>query len=534
MPGSAPSCIHLLAAATTLPVVAQHVPLVPPRPPPRVAARPRRCTRSLSQLNSVTEADLAHFSQILPPTAILSTLSSTPAADLEPFNNDWMNKYHGRSTTVLRPHTTQQVSAIVKHCNERRIGIVPQGGNTGLVGGGVPVKDELVLSLGNMSSVRGFDDASGILVADAGCILQSLSDFLLPHDHIVPLDLGAKGSCQIGGNVSTNAGGLRLLRYGSLHGSVLGLEVVLPDGTILDQLTSLRKDNTGYDLKQLFIGAEGTLGVVTGVSILTAAAPQASNNMMLALPAFSNVLPLYKEVKRQLAEILSAFEFIDRRAYDLAVKHGQGRALDEADVEGADCFVLVETSGSNREHDEQDTAAQKLNKLLEDLMEQEPSLINTGVLATSPAQFSSLWAIREGLTEAVGKEGKAYKYDISVPQVKFKEVLDITRDHLASKGLMHDEAVKHVVGYGHVGDGNLHLNVVANAYTPEIEAALEPFVYELVAKYQGSISAEHGIGVMKTHALPYSKNAVSIEWMKRVKNLFDPNGIMNPGKVLEL
>ncbi|KZT74727.1 FAD-binding domain-containing protein [Daedalea quercina L-15889] len=440
-----------------------------------------------------------------------------------------MNKYHGRSTTVLRPRTAQEVSAIVRHCNERRIGVVPQGGNTGLVGGSVPVKDELVVSLGNMNSVRSFDDASGILVADAGCILQSLSDFLLPHDHVVPLDLGAKGSCQIGGNVSTNAGGLRLLRYGSLHGSVLGLEVVLPDGTILDQLTTLRKDNTGYDLKQLFIGAEGTLGIVTGVSILTAAAPQASNNIMLALPAFSNVLPLYKEVKRQLAEILSAFEFIDRSAYDLAVKHGQGRALDEADVAGADCFVLVETSGSSREHDEQ-----KLYKLLEDLMGQEPSLINSGVLATSPAQFSSLWAIREGLTEAVGKEGKAYKYDISVPQDKFKEVLDITREHLASKGLMHDQAVKHVVGYGHVGDGNLHLNVVANAYTAEIESALEPFVYELVAKYHGSISAEHGIGVMKTHALPYSKNAVSIEWMKKIKNLFDPNGIMNPGKVLEL
>lgn len=489
--------------------------------------RPLR--RQFSQLQSVTEADLAHFSKILPPSAILSTLSSTPASELESFNNDWMNKYHGRSTTVLRPRNTKEVSEIVKHCNERRIGIVPQGGNTGLVGGSVPIKDELVISLGNMTNIRSFDDASGILVADAGCILQSLSDYLAPHDHIVPLDLGAKGSCQIGGNVSTNAGGLRLLRYGSLHGSVLGLEVVLPDGTILDQLTTLRKDNTGYDLKQLFIGAEGTLGIVTGVSILAASAPQASNNVMLALPTFDNVLPLYREVKRQLSEILSAFEFIDRRAYDLAVKHGQGRALNESDVEGAECFVLVETSGSKREHDEE-----KLNTLLENLMEAEPSLINTGVLASSPAQFASLWAIREGLTESMSKEGKAYKYDISVPLHKFKEVIDTTRDHLQSKGLMRDDAVKHVVGYGHVGDGNLHLNVVADAYTPEIESALEPFVYELVAKYKGSISAEHGIGVMKTHALPYSKNSVSIEVMKRIKHLFDPNGIMNPGKVLEL
>ncbi|TFK94315.1 FAD-binding domain-containing protein [Polyporus arcularius HHB13444] len=499
----------------------------------RVVLRvPRRWSHSpagLTGLNSVTEEDLAHFAKILPSSSILSTLSpsATPSSELEPFNNDWMDKYHGKSTTVLKPRTTQEVSEIVRWCNQRKIGIVPQGGNTGLVGGGVPIQDELILSLANMAKVRSFDDVSGILVADAGCILQSLTDYLAPHHHIVPLDLGAKGSCQIGGNVSTNAGGLRLLRYGSLHGSVLGLEVVLPDGTVLDQLTSLRKDNTGYDLKQLFIGAEGTLGIVTGVSILAAPAPQASNNVMLALPKFENVQPLYKEVKRQLSEVLSAFEFIDRTVYDLAVKHGQGRALNPQDIEGAECFVLVETSGGNREHDEQ-----KLNSLLESLMLAEEPLINTGVLASSPAQFSALWAIREGLTEAVSKEGKAYKYDISVPLNKFQEVVDKTREHLRSKDLLHENAVKYVVGYGHVGDGNLHLNVVAAAYTPEIEAALEPFVYELVASYRGSISAEHGIGVMKTHALQYSKSPTSIEWMKKIKALFDPNGIMNPGKVL--
>ncbi|KAI0651746.1 FAD-binding domain-containing protein [Trametes meyenii] len=497
------------------------------------AHTPRRWSHfpaaALSSLNSVTEADLAHFATILPESAILSTLAPNvaPADELAPFNNDWMNKYHGRSTTVLKPRTTQEVSEIVKWCNQRRIGIVPQGGNTGLVGGGVPVKDELIISLANMSKVRTFDDVSGILVADAGCILQSLSDYLVPHNHIVPLDLGAKGSCQIGGNVSTNAGGLRLLRYGSLHGSVLGLEVVLPDGTILDQLTSLRKDNTGYDLKQLFIGAEGTLGIVTGVSILAAPAPQASNNVMLALPKFENVLPLFKETKRQLSEILSAFEFIDRTVYDLAIKHGQGRALDPTEVEGAECFVLVETSGGKREHDEE-----KLNSLLESLLEADEPLINTGVLATSPAQFSALWAIREGLTEAVSKEGKVYKYDISIPLAKFEEAVNKTKDHLRQKGLLHEGAVKHVVGYGHVGDGNLHLNVVAADYTPEIEAALEPFIYELVASYKGSISAEHGIGLMKTHALQYSKSPTSIEWMKKIKALFDPHGIMNPGKVL--
>ncbi|KII93262.1 hypothetical protein PLICRDRAFT_102368 [Plicaturopsis crispa FD-325 SS-3] len=439
-----------------------------------------------------------------------------------------MGKYHGKATTVLRPKTTQEVSEIIKWCAEKRIGVVPQGGNTGLVGGSVPINDEVILSLGNMNKVRSFDPVSGVLVAEAGCVLEALSDYIAPHNHIMPLDLGAKGSCQIGGNVATNAGGLRLLRYGSLHGSVLGLEVVLPDGTILDGLSTLRKDNTGYDLKQLFIGAEGTLGVVTAVSILTPPSPQASNNVILALPRFANVAPLFQVAQRELSEILSAFEFIDRRAYELSVKHGQGRALNDEDVEGAECFVLIETSGGCREHDEE-----KLNRLLETLMEAEEPLINTGVISQNPAQFSSLWALREGVTEAVSKEGKAYKYDISVPLVKFKEVVDLTREHLRSKGLLHDKAVKCVIGYGHCGDSNLHLNVVADVYSKEIEDALEPFVFELVASYKGSVSAEHGIGAAKTHALHFSKSQANIDLMRKIKHLFDPHGIMNPGKVLE-
>ncbi|KAJ7293389.1 FAD-binding domain-containing protein [Mycena rebaudengoi] len=467
----------------------------------------RALRRSFSTVNA---SDIEYFNTVLPPHAILSTVapSTLPAAELDQYNNDWMGKYRGKATTVLKPKTTQQASSIVRWAETH-----------GLVGGSVPLHDELVISLASMNSVRSFDAVSGILVADAGCILQSLTDYVAPHNHIMPIDLGAKGSCHIGGNVATNAGGLRLLRYW------------LPSrfyGTILDQLTSLRKDNTGYDLKQLFIGAEGTLGIITGVSILTPPSPQASNNVILALPHFDNVQPLYTTVKRQLSEILSAFEFIDRTAYDLAVKHGQGRALSDEDVEGAECFVLVETSGGRREHDEE-----KLTDLLASLLEADKPLINTGVLSQSPAQFSSLWALREGVTEAVSKEGKAYKYDISIPSSSFKHVVDTTREHLRSKGLLGEHAVKHVLGYGHIGDGNLHLNIVASAYTQEIQDALEPFVYELVASYRGSISAEHGIGAMKTHALHYSKNDVSIAWMKKIKKLFDPQGIMNPGKVLE-
>ncbi|KAL4064964.1 hypothetical protein V8B97DRAFT_2010636 [Scleroderma yunnanense] len=485
--------------------------------------------RSFSHLNTVSEDDLAYFSTILPPSSILSTLSPTrtPPEDMTPYNVDWMGKYHGHANTVLRPRTTHQVSEIIKYCASRRIGVVPQGGNTGLVGGSIPLQKEVVLNLGAMSNVRSYDPVSGILVADAGCILQSLSDHIAPYNHIMPLDLGAKGSCQIGGNVSTNAGGLRLLRYGSLHGSVLGLEVVLPDGTILDQLSTLRKDNTGYDLKQLFIGAEGTLGVVTGVSIITPPAPQATNNVFLALPHFDNVLPLYQTVKRQLGEILSAFEYVDRTAYDMALSHGLGPVLDANEVGDAQCFVLVETSGGNEDHD-----LEKLNTLLESLMTADEPLIYTGTLSQTPGQFEALWRVREGLTECVQKEGKPYKYDLSVPLADFQSVVDAVRERMIAKGLYGDHAVSKVMGYGHVGDGNLHLNVIAkHGYSPEIEAALEPFIYELVASHKGSVSAEHGIGSMKAHALHYSKNDTSIEWMRKIKQVFDPLNIMNPGKV---
>ncbi|EJD51392.1 FAD-binding domain-containing protein [Auricularia subglabra TFB-10046 SS5] len=437
----------------------------------------------------------------------------------------------GRATTVLKPRSTQEVSAIVRYCNEQRIGIVPQGGNTGLVGGSIPIGDEgqeVVLNLGAMKEVRSFDPNSGILVADAGCVLESLSSYLEPHGYIMPLDLGAKGSCQIGGNVSTNAGGLRLLRYGSLHGSVLGLEVVLPDGTVLDQLSTLRKDNTGYDLKQLFIGAEGTLGVVTAVSIHTPPSSSSVNNVLLALPRYDNVIPLYRQVRKRLGEILSAFEFFDRSCYDLVLRHGQQPALPADEVADAEAFVLLETSGGHKEHDEA-----KLADLLEELLG-DGSLVTTGVLSQSQEQFNALWRLREGITESLGREGKAYKYDISIPVAKFKEAVDTTREHLRSKGLLdkHPGGVKFVVGYGHVGDGNLHLNIVADSYSDEIAAALEPFVFELVASYRGSVSAEHGIGSSKVGALQYSKGETSRLWMKKIKDLFDPNGVMNPGKVL--
>lgn len=273
------------------------------------AACPSRGCAGYSQL---TDADVTFFRSVLGDGGVV-----TDSDAMESYNTDWMRKYHGASRLALRPASTEEVSQVLKHCHERRLAVVPQGGNTGLVGGSVPVGDEVVLSLSRMSRIRGFDAVSGALQCDAGCVLERLDAFAEEHGCIMPLDLGAKGTCQIGGNVSTSAGGLRFIRYGSLHGSVLGLEVVLADGTVLDLMSDVRKDNTGYDLKQLFIGAEGTLGVVTGVSILTAQRPTASSLLMLACPSYEAVNRTFVSAKSALGTILTAFEFMDGPTMDL-------------------------------------------------------------------------------------------------------------------------------------------------------------------------------------------------------------------------
>lgn len=268
--------------------------------------------------------------------------------DIEPFNSDWMRKFRGHAQLVLKPSTKEEVSEILKYCNDNMLAVVPQGGNTGLVGGSVPVFDEIVLNLQKMNNIRSFDEVSGILVADAGVILEVADNYLAERQHIFPLDLGAKGSCQIGGNVSTNAGGLRLLRYGSLHGSVLGIEAVLPDGTIINDLSELRKNNTGYDMKQLFIGSEGTIGIITAISIQCPRRSPAVNVAYFGLESYEQAQKAFTAAKGYLGEILSAFEMMDGRSQKI-LKEVAGTKLP---LEGDHPFYcLVETSGSNSDHD---------------------------------------------------------------------------------------------------------------------------------------------------------------------------------------
>jgi D-2-hydroxyglutarate dehydrogenase len=367
----------------------------------------------------------------------------------------------------------------------------------------------------------------------------------------MPLDLGAKGSCHIGGNVATNAGGLRLLRYGSLHGSVLGLEAVLADGTVLDLLTTLRKDNTGYDLKQLFIGSEGTLGLITAVAIHCPPRPLAVNVSYLAVPSFEAAQQVFVAAKRDLGEVLSAFEFLDRESLDITLRHLPG-AKDPLPSCQAPFYLVVETSGSSAAHD-----SEKLERFLEDVMGQ--GLVLDGAVAQDGTQARQMWHLREGITEGLRHRGAIYKYDVSLPIPQMYRLVEDMRGRLAaafpgqagsssssssggsgssrssndsSSSSSKDWPPIRVAGYGHLGDGNLHLNISAPSYSEELRQQIEPFVYEWTASHRGSVSAEHGLGFMKASCIGYSKPPAAVAVMRAVKAALDPNGILNPHKVL--
>ncbi|XP_012736504.2 D-2-hydroxyglutarate dehydrogenase, mitochondrial [Fundulus heteroclitus] len=472
-------------------------------PTAAAAAAPQRLPFS-----RVTVEDLAFFRKTLPGRTI------TDPDLVQSSNEDWLKSVRGSSEVLLRPQTTQEVSQILSYCNSRNLAVNPQGGNTGLVGGSVPVHDEIILSTSLMNNILSFDNISGILTCQAGCVLENLTLYLEEREHIMPLDLGAKGSCQVGGNVATNAGGLRLLRYGSLHGTVLGLEVVLADGQVLDCLSTLRKDNTGYDLKQLFIGSEGTLGVITAVSILCPRKPKSVNVVFLGCETFDQLLKTFQLCKGMLGEILSAFEFLDSECMRLLNTHLK------LPNPISDCpfYIVIETSGSDSNHD-----SQKLHNFLEEAM--TSLLVTDGTVATEVSKVKALWSMRERVTEALTHDGFTYKYDVSLPVERIYQLVTDMRRHLGKRA-------RSVVGYGHVGDGNLHLNITSAAKDPALLASIEPFVYEWTARFHGSISAEHGLGLKKRNYIYYSKSRPAVALMGNIKNMLDPKGILNPYKTL--
>lgn len=462
---------------------------------------------------------------------------------LEKYNVDWTGHYRGFSSIVVRPKSTDEVSRILAYCNEHRIGIVPQGGNTGLVGGSIPISSqEIVLSMEKMDTIESDGTDSTVLRAQAGCILQDLQDHATKIGSLVPVDLGAKGTCQIGGNVATNAGGVYYYRYGSLHANVLGLEVVTPTGDILNlgySPVSHLKDNTGYDLKHLFIGAEGTIGVVTKVALRCEPLPVSRGAIWLNCASLQDVVKVLTIARTErLNEILAAFEFMDGDVLELVRQtHPSVRfPLLAASSDGSTdspmepYSILVETHGSNYDHDKE-----KLESFLECIFEE--GLVIDGAVAQNLGQIEEFWKIRELCNPSSAASGCVYKYDVSLKASDFEGFIRDVQLRLVdiSQTSTSDNPNLLCTNWGHIIDGNLHCNIVSSGKfdkDPDLAKLIDEVIVQEVLKKNGSISAEHGLGQYKHKYMPLIKDPPTLQAMYDVKSLFDPNGIMNPGKYL--
>ena len=451
----------------------------------------------------------------------------TDAADLEPYINDWRGIYHGAAAAVVRPANVEQVAAIVKICAETRTPLVPQGGNTGMCGATVPDAklNPVVIALGRMNRIRNVDALNNTMTVEAGCVLANIQQAAVDANRLFPLSLGAEGSCQIGGNLSTNAGGVNVLRYGNTRDLVLGLEAVLPDGRIWNGLRSLRKDNTGYDLKHLFIGAEGTLGIITAAVLKLFPKPSTTATTWLAVPSPDAALNLFSLLRQHFGDRINAFELISRACLELVMKHIPG-VRDPLNTPHQ-WYVLTELGDSSPG----DTLRVALESALEEAMTQ--GLVTDAMLAENHNQSQALWRIRESIPEAARSEsGMLYRHDIAVA---VGEIPAFIRDGQAA--LEKHFKGTNIICFGHLGDGNLHYNTYVAGRLRSDAAAREAHdvttvIYDIVKQYKGSFSAEHGIGIAKVAELVRYKDPVEIDLMRTVKRALDPQGIMNPGKVL--
>jgi len=450
----------------------------------------------------------------------------TGGAETGPFATDWRKRYFGRALAVVKPGTAAEVAAVVRLCAETGTAIVPQGGNTSLCGAATPDASgtQLVVNLSRMRRIRALDTVNNTVTVEAGCVLASLQAAAAEADRLFPLSLAAEGSCEIGGNLSTNAGGVQVLRYGNMRDLVLGLEVVLPSGELWDGLRGLRKDNTGYDLKHLFIGAEGTLGVITAAVLKLFPKPRAQATAFVAVASPRDALALLTHVQERCGDRLTAFELMSAACVEIVTRHMPGvqTPLDRVHPE----HVLLELSDTH--------AAGGARELLEGALAEaiERGVALDAAVATSEAQARGLWALRENMTEAQVREGRQVKHDVSVPISRIPEFIDAARAELerAFPGVR-------VICFGHVGDGNLHYNVAGPASMSEDAfmarmAEVNRIVHDATARHGGSISAEHGLGVYKRAEILRYKSPLEMELMRRIKRALDPHGIMNPGKVL--
>lgn len=466
-------------------------------------------------------------------TTLLDTLRAIvgPAhviteGDLSAWEQDWRRRVRGKALAVVRPASTQEVAAVVKACAAAGTAIVPQGGNTGLAVGSTPDDSgtQIVLSLTRMNAVRSVDTDNLTMTVEAGCILQNLQDVAQNAGVLFPLSLAAEGSCTIGGNLGTNAGGTQVVRYGNARDLCLGLEVVTAQGEVWDGLKGLRKDNTGYDLKDLFIGAEGTLGIITAAVLKLFPRPRAVVTAWLAVADGAAAIALLGRAQARFDARLTAFELISRQSLDLVLQHIPDSRQPLAAP--APWQVLLELADGGAWAD--------LQADLEDFIggEMADGRVQDGVLAQNETQARQLWALRENISEAQKIEGLSIKHDISVPVSCIPEFLDLAGTALAATF----PGVR-VVAFGHAGDGNLHYNL-SKAQRQDNDAfiAATPqanrIVHDLVARLGGSISAEHGIGQLKREELVRYKDPVGLDLMRCIKSSLDPRGLMNPGKIL--
>lgn len=451
----------------------------------------------------------------------------TAEADQQAYVIDWMKKYRGQALCVVRPGNTEEVAAVLRCCNAVGVTVIPQGGNTGMAGGATPDNSgrQVILSLTRMNKIREIDPVGNTITADAGCVLATIQQAARDAGRFFPLSLGAEGSCTIGGNLATNAGGIAVLRYGNMRELALGLEVVLADGRIWDGLQALRKDNTGYDLRDLFIGSEGTLGVITAAVLKLHAAPAARATAMVALPGRDAALALFTRLRGRAGDRLTAFEFMTRACVELVLKHAGGAVSPFAAVPPA--IVLAELSDTNAEAD--------LAALLEELLAEavEAGEATDAVIAQSGEQTKALWRIREGISEAQVRAGKTIKHDIALPIGQLAAFMDECERvvETAYPGL-------NFLVFGHLGDGNLHYNLQRAPQMDDdafyaLTGPLNALVHDLVHRYRGSISAEHGVGQLRRDELPRYKSGVALQVMHDLKRLFDPANILNPGKLLQ-
>ena len=452
--------------------------------------------------------------------------------DLSAYQNDWRKRSQGRALAVVRPCSTQEVADVVKACAAAGVSIVPQGGNTGLVVGSTPDDSgtQILLNLQRMQAVRQLDAANLSLTVEAGCILQNVQQAASDAGLLFPLSLAAQGSCSIGGNLATNAGGTQVVRYGNARELCLGLEVVTAQGEIWNGLSGLRKDNTGYDLRDLFVGSEGTLGIITAATLKLFPTPAARLTAWAVLPTLDAAVQLLTLAHQQLGASLTGFEVMGRFALSLVARHfPQQRVpfLADADSQAAAWAVLLESS----DHESEAHARRHLEQLLETAFEQ--LVVSDAVVAESLSQAHALWHIRESIPLAQALEGLNIKHDISIPISSIPDFVRATDAHL-------EESIPGVrlVNFGHLGDGNLHYNVQAPAgidaaeFLREHEAAVNDLVFCSVLRFGGSISAEHGIGSLKVAHLEQHKSPVALALMRAIKQALDPHNTMNPGRVL--